>query len=336
MESIGDCPMTLFMIITFLITNIIVILVFKAVYGKKDRYTNGMLMGVHIPADEIENEEVAKICAKSRKIWNRFHWINLVCGSLICLILLTSFDTFMLVWMIWLGEYIAILYYIVFKSHKEMYRLKISNQWIDEQTGHFKYVNAQDTAPCYVDDDEYWKNGWYNNPNDSHLLVPDRMCSVNFTFNMARPAAKIICGIMWSLTAAIIIWSAATIVQFRNANIRFKISSDEIQIEAPWYKCNFYPSDITSIKIIPNLPDDNFTRTNGSSTDKSNIGHYRGEKTGDCMMFIHKDYSPILQINLEKQILFINSKQSGEVETWYQNLINLQHLSSARSHLYET
>ena len=31
----------------------------------------------------------------------------------------------------------------------------------------------------YVDDDIYWKNGWYNNPRDRRWGVPSRMCSSN-------------------------------------------------------------------------------------------------------------------------------------------------------------
>lgn len=37
---------------------------------------------------------------------------------------------------------------------------------------------------------EYWKSGWYENPQDPHLLVQNRLCDTNYTFNMARPAAR--------------------------------------------------------------------------------------------------------------------------------------------------
>ena len=35
-------------------------------------------------------------------------------------------------------------------------------------------ILAADDAPIYVDDDYYWRNGWYNNPVDPRLIVPDR------------------------------------------------------------------------------------------------------------------------------------------------------------------
>lgn len=49
---------------------------------------------------------------------------------------------------------------------------------------------AADEQPVEVDDDEYWKSGWYENPQDPHLLVQNRLCDTNYTFNMARPAAR--------------------------------------------------------------------------------------------------------------------------------------------------
>ena len=33
----------------------------------------------------------------------------------------------------------------------------------------------QDTAPMYIDDDYYWRNGWYSNPDDRRLFIQDRV-----------------------------------------------------------------------------------------------------------------------------------------------------------------
>lgn len=461
------------MFIIFLVMDLIIVLVCKFAYGKRDEYSEGMLMGVHIPAEEVDNEEVQKICIKNRKIWNKFHWINLLAGILVCLICFISFEIFIIIWLIWLAEYIAVLYYLVIAPHKEMYRLKIRNHWINEKTRHvvsidtqlsvpsdkmaynwkwhlpivvillstciplfqlgndfgigmagwilyasavgtsllfmflhfifvgkqnvvysqnpqvnlsvnkmikhswslgFLCVNcingaagcymifqlsknqwlsgmeygvyitlqtlavlallvpvlyvyrkkqavlAKDTDPVYVDDDEYWKNGWYSNPNDRHLLVRDRMSGTNFSFNMARPAAKIFCAAMGIITAAVLIWVGVIMMQFRNTEVIFEYHDDQIRIEAAGYQCEFSVSEIESAQIIQNLPDDRFIRTNGGSTVKYNIGHFRGEKTGPSMMFLYKGYTPILKIELEDKIIFVNSKQKGVTENWYNQL----------------
>lgn len=44
----------------------------------------------------------------------------------------------------------------------------------------------QDTAPMYIDDDYYWRNGWYSNPDDRRLFIQDRYSSMNYTVNLGR------------------------------------------------------------------------------------------------------------------------------------------------------
>ena len=34
----------------------------------------------------------------------------------------------------------------------------------------------KNVRPLYIDDDVYWKNGWYSNPNDKRLMVQDWAC----------------------------------------------------------------------------------------------------------------------------------------------------------------
>lgn len=47
-----------------------------------------------------------------------------------------------------------------------------------------------DTQPIFVDDDDYLKTGFYYNPNDPHLFVPNRLCSTNYSLNYARTGAN--------------------------------------------------------------------------------------------------------------------------------------------------
>ena len=44
----------------------------------------------------------------------------------------------------------------------------------------------QDTAPMYIDDDYYWRNGWYSNPDDRRLFIQDRYSSMNYTVNFRQ------------------------------------------------------------------------------------------------------------------------------------------------------
>ena len=51
-----------------------------------------------------------------------------------------------------------------------------------------KELLSANTSPIDVDDDEYWKTGYYYNPADKHILVENRMQSGNYTFNYAKKA----------------------------------------------------------------------------------------------------------------------------------------------------
>src|SRR3712207_503728 len=44
----------------------------------------------------------------------------------------------------------------------------------------------------YVDDDYYWRKGYYFNPDSKKLMVQNRISSTNFSFNMAKRSAKLI------------------------------------------------------------------------------------------------------------------------------------------------
>ena len=45
-----------------------------------------------------------------------------------------------------------------------------------------------------MDDDYYWRNGWYANPEDVRLFVQDRFNSMNYTTNLGRPAGRYLVG----------------------------------------------------------------------------------------------------------------------------------------------
>jgi len=183
-----------------------------------------------------------------------------------------------------------------------------------------KRVLSMDTSAIIVDDDEYWKNGWYNNPNDTNLLVQDRLCSTNFSMNMAKPAAKVISVVTAVLTTAIIIGVFSIILWFDNAKIVVKMEENQVTIEAAIYDISFNKSDIQSIKILGKMPEDDFTRTNGGATEKFMIGYFKGKETGNGMLFLYRDYVPILEIKLADQTIFVNSKNENDVQEWYQKL----------------
>ena len=104
----------------FLITNLFVVLICQYSYGKRDRYEDGMLMGVHIPAYALEQEEVRKLCTKSKREWKIFNRGNLIVSILINFLCFFDITVFLVVYVIWMAEYMCGLWCLVIFPHRQM------------------------------------------------------------------------------------------------------------------------------------------------------------------------------------------------------------------------
>lgn len=337
--------MGIFLFITFLLCDLFTGMLCKYVYQQNFKYQNGMLLGVHIPKEQVHCPQVEALCARSRRNWNLYQNIQIAMGSLLCVMGFFSPEWLVLIWIVWFLLYLAGMYVMMVMPLRKMYRLKQERGWIREKSRRTVYIDtelsrisgrmgpraywhlpllaaelavtaavyarlrgqsgqpglevlvlgaaamavtlllwamrlylvekrnvvysqnskvniavnglvkrtwaraflsadcfncaawlylalrwsqsgslykgdwfvyallqlaaavtamlpwenalskkreflAADDQPVEVDDDEYWKNGWYENPQDPHLLVQNRLCDTNYTFNMARPVAR--------------------------------------------------------------------------------------------------------------------------------------------------
>ena len=466
--------MNIIMFLIFLLSDLIIVLICGFSYGKKYEYREGMLLGVHIPKEALDTGEISGMVQKYKKTWLIFQGWNIAASVAVCFLCFVDFIVFMIVWTVWLMEYIAGLLYLVYHPHRKLYRIKIKNGWVREEsrrivridtgvsvqsdrmalslkwhipaiavlilclavllltdakfTGEdlavtvillvsaveivsfagmhqmvirrpnavysrnsevnyaanmltkrgwsegmaagsclcaasalyltirwacegwlggfdfFVYIILQlvmavvlilpvlrgqrrrreileaDGEALEVDDDEYWKNGWYSNPEDPHLFVPDRMNDMQYSMNMARPAAKVIIGLTAAVTVGILIFAAAVVFRFETAEVVFTGTGDSFAVDAAGYECEFMADEVESVRLREKLPEDRFVRTNGGATDKYDIGYYRGKETGKCMMFLYSGYEPILEIKLKELTVYVNSKNSEDTEEWYRLL----------------
>lgn len=464
--------MNILMCFIFLVANLTTVGISMFSYGDRGKYMRGMIMGVHIPADMVNHKDVQKICQENKKVWDKFNWINFILAVAICAFIFLSFEGFMVIWCIWLGEYIAGLRYLVITPHRKMYQLKIENNWMDEKSKRMVYVDLKtsvqaakaaiswkyhgimlllmvisglvlfykknqsmikisgwvffglsfgvsimflilhlilvrknevysenedinltinqvskrswsvglliadtinviswlyvavrlvckdwigsmdffiyiilqlisafiiivpvfliqkrkrelltiDTAPVYVDDDEYWKKGWYNNPNDKRIMVQDRMSTANYTFNMGNPIAKVLNAGLIALLLVVLLGTGVFMISLSGSHTEFSINGTAVKIKASMYKCEFDVSEIESVELLTEMPKENFFRTNGAATDHYSIGYFSGNKSGACMLFLYEGQKPILKITLPEKTVFANSETSGEVEQWFEIL----------------
>ena len=81
------------------------------------------------------------------------------------------------------------------------------------------------------------------------------------------------------------------------------------------------------------MPKDSFTRTNGGATEEYNIGNYKGNTYGKCMLFIWNGYEPVVMIKGDNKTVFVNYKEDGEALKLYEQLSSADKIWLLRSHL---
>lgn len=85
------------------------------------------------------------------------------------------------------------------------------------------------------------------------------------------------------------------LVLWGNKGPKYDISSECIKVKGGGYHSTIPVADITSDSIWEHWPKISM-RTNGMSTNKVNMGHFRLKNGENCMMFIHEDGGPVLEL----------------------------------------
>ena len=489
--------MSIALFIIFLFMNSFILLIMKFVYANNYSYSEGMLLGVHIPKEHSEDETVLNIVAAARRKMNRIILINLFLGTALCFVVFWEIIIFVLAYTIWMLAFCFLITCASNSAHRKMYALKLQNDWIIPDQKRKRYIDtnvsaqigkseisfnyhgiilllelicllpfvirksaaisntmiilgicsvlisltsmifhiyvnrhertvysadtqtnqtinkamkiykglaalllslinaiawiyfavdtlihcissssksqqilfsdivnfngaltdvslcssafyvyifiqtlaviglfapllmaqsrkrellAADSQPLFVDDDEYWKTGYYYNPSDPHVLVQNRLQSGNYTFNYATRGAKIFTGLTCILITACIAWMIGALVPFINVRIDTQLGSDKLTVSAAIYSSDIYFDDIEEIQLLDELPDDNFIRTNGGATDEYLIGHFKSNTYGKCEMYVYADSYPIIMIKTRDEVIFLNTKDSDDTCSIFESI----------------
>lgn len=458
--------------VIFLFCDLLMAGVFFAVYGRKPVYEEGMLLGVHLPREAAQGAEVTALTTAYRRRTRRFYLVNLLLGVAVCLVAFWRFSPFLILWCLWLVEFVVGAQWLLLGTHRKLYDLKMARGWVvgepatlaaadtrasaqrrgqgpglawhllpcglvlttlllpgvrdflltqgggwgllgsglaisltlwalhgvlsrrgnkvySQDTAVNQAVNrlerqvwgwtlllcslfnaaacwsaawwmarahwvgsaaygiylvlelipvailtagllwmtrkrrqllAGDPVPLVVDDDVYWRKGWYENPNDPHWLVQDRLVPCNYSMNMAKPGAW---GGTIALLAGVGILMVGLCVLFLWADFggsSVVIAPDRVAVSAFLYDTEVDPQDIQSVTLLEDLPEDSYVRTNGLDDGRRLIGHFRGRESGPCEMYLHTAASPILAVETGDFTLYFNSEDPAETEAWYQAL----------------
>lgn len=288
----------------FFLTDIFISVVFMAVYGGRRGYKNGMLLGVHVPETAVRDPEVEAFMADYRKRNKWFYYLNIVASGAVCFLLFWHLSIFMIVWSLWLIQLIAGAFWMLYGANRKLYEMKVRRGW---GTGDY-------------DGDCYWKNGWYDNPEDNRLLVPDRFCAANYTMNMGKKAGKIVVLSGIGLTLALLVWLNVMFLRVDFIPWELAVSDGKVSISSTMYAISFSKDDVKRAELLDAMPDESLRKTNGLSDNQQLVGEFRGSESGDSRIYVYRDHSPVLKIELPEYTVYINSQKEEQTEEWYQML----------------
>ena len=104
------------------------------------------------------------------------------------------------------------------------------------------------------------------------------------------------------------------LVLWGNKGPKYDISSECIKVKGGGYHATIPVADITSDSVWEHWPGIAL-RTNGMSTNKVNLGHFRLKNGENCMMFIHEDGGPLLELRTtDGGLYYLNCAKEEETQ----------------------
>lgn len=171
-----------------------------------------------------------------------------------------------------------------------------------------------------VDEDDKWIGGMiYYNPNDSRLIVNERV-GMNTTLNLARTSGKVITAILFVLLLCLPFTGPAMNVYYQQP-IKIEVTKDEIQAVQGISNYRIKLADIKNVELKNELPDD-LVRVNGTSFDDLLKGDFRNGNE-NLTLLLRPESKPFIRITDKNGKIFVFSfrgDNKGKFEEIRQNL----------------
>lgn len=190
------------------------------------------------------------------------------------------------------------------------------NKIIDTQNA--LLINESDEA--LIDDDIYYGPFFYNNPNDSRILV-DKRVGIGQTLNIGNKKGKAIwIGSIIFLIACLLPTLIIT-AKLDNPNFYLEVNNNTVTIEAPMYGIEFNTSEIEDVKLVQYKDIKGARKTNGAATSEIALGNFTFNDYGKTKTYVYKKVEDIIVIKLKDKYVFINGNTNEKTEEYYNKLI---------------
>jgi len=167
-----------------------------------------------------------------------------------------------------------------------------------------------------VDEDDKWIGGMiYYNPNDSRLIVNERV-GMNTTLNLARTSGKVITLFLLILILALPFTGPAMNVYYKQS-IKIEVTKDEVEASQGITNYRIKLSDIKNVELINELSDD-LVRVNGTSFDDLLKGDFR-DGNENLVLLLRPESKPFIRITDKNGKIFVFSFR-GDVKGKFEEI----------------
>lgn len=157
------------------------------------------------------------------------------------------------------------------------------------------------TETRLVDEDDYWIWGlFYYNPNNTHLMVNERV-GMGMSMNLARPAAKWLMGI----TAAILLLMpllGVWLMLEEFSPIQWRLEGDTLTVSQALSTYRVDLDEITGAELLEKLPE--CRRVAGTAMEDLLKGSYTVEGYGSAKLCLNPNEPPFLVLETEARAYF--------------------------------
>lgn len=168
------------------------------------------------------------------------------------------------------------------------------------------------------DDDNYIMGTMYYNKHDPALIV-DKRVGIGWSFNLARPAAKVILGGV----AAIIIFTIILVARIPGFTTEreITITEESIEIDGTW-GVTVEKEEIEKVTletVMPNI----VAKTNGAGIGNKQFGYYSLREYNKSSLFIMDKTKPFISIyKKDNSLVLINYEEEEKTKKLYNEIVN--------------
>jgi len=257
--------------ITFAICSVFFWFCYRYLYRNKSEMVDG-------------NAELSRVLTQVR----RRNWGNmwLVCAySFSVISLATYFTRNSPLWNIVLMVAISFIICVA------VVRIELNTRKIQEK------LTAESGKNWYVDDDDKWIGGiLYYNPNDSNLIINNRI-GTNSTINLAKTSGKIIMGLIVLMLVAMP-FTGAFINAASSKPINLELTETAIVSSRSKSEYTVPYEEISDVQLLDELPD-KMVRTFGTSMENLLKGNFSASGIGSMKVCLDPNYAPFILVTTD-------------------------------------